>query len=142
VFVPLTLAAYNGLPPGKSNSISGMLNFMRNMGSSVGTSMVTTLIARRSQLHQVTLSAHATTFNPRFRQAVAALARRAAGAGRGAAGRAPAYAALYGALIGQATTLAYIDVFALLAVLAALMFLLTFALKTNRPGAASAMPAE
>ena len=33
---PITLAAYSGLPPEKSNSASGMLNFMRNIGSSVG----------------------------------------------------------------------------------------------------------
>ena len=142
VFVPLTLAAYTGLPPEKSNSISGMLNFMRNMGSSVGTSMVTTLIARRSQLHQVTLSSHATTFNPQFRQAVGMLSERLARAGRGSAGRAPAYAAVYGGLIGQATTLAYLDVFALLAVLAALMFLLTFALKTNPVGVGHTVVAE
>jgi DHA2 family multidrug resistance protein len=142
VFVPLTLAAYNGLPPEKSSSIAGILNFMRNMGSSVGTSMVTTLIARRSQLHQVTLSAHATTFNPRFQRAVEMLAQRSARAGRGAAGRAPAYAALYGGLISQATTLAYLDVFALLAVLAALMFGLTFALKSNPVGASGPIVAE
>lgn len=142
VFVPLTLAAYNGLPPEKSSSIAGILNFMRNMGSSVGTSMVTTLIARRSQLHQVTLTAHATTFNPRFRHAVEMLAQRGARAGRGAAGRAPAYAALYGGLISQATTLAYLDVFALLAVLAALMFGLTFALKSNPVGASGPIIAE
>jgi MFS transporter, DHA2 family, multidrug resistance protein len=134
IFVPVTLAAYTGLSPEKSNSISGTLNFMRNIGASVGTSMVTTLIARRAQVHQVALSAHATAFNPRFGQAVATRARRFALAGRGAAGRAPAYAAIYGGIVREATTLAYLDVFALLAVLAALMFLTTFLLKANPVG--------
>jgi DHA2 family multidrug resistance protein len=138
VFVPITLAAYTGLPPEKSNSISGMLNFMRNLGSSVGTSLVTTLIAQRSQVHQVTLSAHATVFNPRFRSAVNALARRSALGGSASAGRARAYAAIYGSVVSQATTLAYVDVFALLAVLAALMFVLSFALKNNEVGGARA----
>jgi DHA2 family multidrug resistance protein len=137
VFVPITLAAYTGLPPEKSNSISGLLNFMRNLGSSVGTSMVTTLIARRSQVHQVTLSAHATAFNPHFQSALRALARRIP-PGTGSGGRARAYAAIYGGIISQAATLAFIDVFALLAVLAALMFALSFALKTNAVGAAPA----
>src|SRR5262245_23205413 len=49
LFVPITLAAYVGIPAEKSNMISGLVNFMRNIGSSVGTSMVTTMIARRSQ---------------------------------------------------------------------------------------------
>src|SRR5262249_7365365 len=44
LFVPITLAAYVGIPQEKSNAVSGMINFMRNIGSSVGTSMVTTVI--------------------------------------------------------------------------------------------------
>jgi DHA2 family multidrug resistance protein len=134
IFVPVTLAAYTGLPPEKSNSISGILNFMRNLGSSVGTSMVTTLIAQRSQVHQVTLSAHATMFNPRFRGVVSELSRRLSMGQPASPGRARAYAAVYGNLVRQATTLAYTDVFALLAALAAVMFVLTFTLRKNPVG--------
>src|SRR6476660_4199350 len=43
LFVPITLAAYVGIPSETSNTVAGMINFMRNMGSSVGTSGVTTL---------------------------------------------------------------------------------------------------
>src|SRR3984957_8662198 len=60
LFVPITLAGYIGIPPEKSNSVSGLVNFMRNIGSSVGTSMVTTMLARRAQFHQSILSYHAT----------------------------------------------------------------------------------
>ena len=42
LFVPIKLSAYIGIPAEKGNSVSGMVNFMRNIGSSVGTSMVTT----------------------------------------------------------------------------------------------------
>src|SRR3989442_13796528 len=42
LFVPITLAAYLGMPADKSNSVAGIVNFMRNIGSSVGTSVVTT----------------------------------------------------------------------------------------------------
>ena len=52
LFVPITLVAYIGISPEKNNAVAGIVNFMRNMGSSVGTSLVTTLIARRSQFHQ------------------------------------------------------------------------------------------
>ena len=34
------------------------MNFVRNIGQSVGTSAVTTLIARRSQFHQSVLAEH------------------------------------------------------------------------------------
>jgi DHA2 family multidrug resistance protein len=139
VFVPLTLVAYVGLPREKSNSISGILNFMRNLGSSVGTSMVTTIIAQRSQAHQVTLVAHATQFNPRFRTAVSELSRRVTRGGLASAGRASAAAALYAALVGQATTLAYLDAFALLAALSTVMLALAFVLRKNDVGAAPAV---
>jgi hypothetical protein len=47
LFVPLTPARYVGLPAEKTNAAAGLMNFMRNIGQSVGTSVVTTLIARR-----------------------------------------------------------------------------------------------
>src|SRR5580692_7246712 len=58
LFVPITLVAYVGIPPEKNNAVSGLVNFMRNMGSSVGTSLVTTLLARRAQFHQQILVGH------------------------------------------------------------------------------------
>jgi hypothetical protein len=45
-----------------------------------------------------------------------------------------AYARLYQVLIGQATTLAYIDTFWVLCAGAGIMFLLSFALRKNEPG--------
>jgi len=46
LFVPINLSSYVGIPTEKSNSDASLVNFMRNVGSSVGTSMVTTIIAR------------------------------------------------------------------------------------------------
>jgi MFS transporter, DHA2 family, multidrug resistance protein len=134
LFVPINLNSYVGMPREKTNSVAGLMNFMRNMGASIGTSMVTTLVARGEQFHQVHLAAHATPSQPAFRQAASALAARLAHAGleAGDATR-HAYALLYRALVGQATTLAYIDTFWVLAAGAGLMFLLSFALQGNDP---------
>ena len=140
LFVPINLAAYVGMPVEKSNSVAGLMNFMRNMGSGIGTSMVTTLVARGAQFHQVHLVAHVTPAQPSFRQAASVLAARLTHAGLEAGDAARhAYALLYRAVIGQATTLAYIDTFWVLAAGAGLMFLLSFALQGNDPrGAAPA----
>ncbi len=136
LFVPITLASYVGMPPEKSNSVAGLVNFMRNMGSSIGTSMVTTLIARRAQSHQVYLAAHVTSGQPALTRAANALAARLAASGLDASRAvSQAYARLYQSLIGQATTLAYIDTFWVLCAGAGIMFLLSFALKKNQPGA-------
>jgi MFS transporter, DHA2 family, multidrug resistance protein len=135
LFVPINLASYIGMPVEKSNSVAGIVNFMRNIGSSVGTSMVTTLIARRSQVHQMYLVAHAGPGQPVFTQGVAALASRLYVAGFDAelAGR-KAYSLVYESLVGQASTLAYIDTYAILGMAAAIMFVLSFALRRNQPG--------
>ena len=127
LFVPINLASYVGMPLEKSNSVAGLVNFMRNMGSSVGTSMVTTLIARRSQVHQMYLVAHAGPGQPVFTQAVAALTSRLFVAGFDAelAGR-KAYSLVYQSLVGQASTLAYIDTYAILGMGAAIMFVFSF----------------
>jgi DHA2 family multidrug resistance protein len=134
LFVPINLASYVGMPVEKSNSVAGLMNFMRNMGSSIGTSMVTTLVARGAQFHQVHLAAHATPAQPALKQAAGALAARLAHAGleAGDATR-HAYALLYRAVIGQATTLAYIDTFWVLAAGATFMFALSFGLQRNDP---------
>ncbi len=135
LFVPINLAAFVGMPTEKSNSIAGLLNFMRNIGSSIGTSMVTTLIARREQFHQDYLVAHTTLGKPGFILAAKALSARLAASGLDATrASSQAYGRIYGELIGQATTLAYIDTFWVLAVGSAIMFMVSFALRKNEPG--------
>ena len=135
LFVPITLVAYIGIAPEKNNAVAGIVNFMRNMGSSVGTSLVTTLIARRSQFHQGRLVQNARVDNPNFVNAADGLARQFAISGVGKhEALMQAYARIYQSLQAQAASLAYIDTFMVLAVGAAIMFCLAFVLKKNDPG--------
>ncbi|HEV2320091.1 MAG TPA: DHA2 family efflux MFS transporter permease subunit, partial [Verrucomicrobiae bacterium] len=60
LFVPIQTLAYSNLPEGKSNKASALINLMRNLGGSVGISVGTTLLARRSQVHQGYLASHTT----------------------------------------------------------------------------------
>ena len=135
LFVPITLVAYIGIAPEKNNAVAGIVNFMRNMGSSVGTSLVTTLIARRSQFHQARLVENVRVDNPNFVNSANELAQRLANSGVGKhEAQITAYARIYQSLQAQAASLAYIDTFKVLAVGAGIMFLLSFALKKNDPG--------
>jgi MFS transporter, DHA2 family, multidrug resistance protein len=136
LFVPINLSAYVGIPPEKSSSVAGLTNFMRNIGSSVGTSLVTTLLARRAQVHQAYLVANIRAGSPLLQRSAGALAGRLATAGVDAADASRrAYALLYQSVIGQATLLAYVDTFRVLSIGAFLLFLLSFALRKNTPGA-------
>jgi DHA2 family multidrug resistance protein len=135
LFVPITLVAYIGIAPEKNNAVAGLVNFMRNMGSSVGTSLVTTLIARRSQFHQTRLVEYARPDNPNFQNSANGLANRLAHSGLGAhEAHERAFATIYRGVQAQAATLAYVDTFMVLAIGAAIMFCLAFVLKRNDPG--------
>ena len=54
LFIPINTLAYSGLPPGKNNNASALLNVSRNIGASFGIAMVITMLARRSQFHHQT----------------------------------------------------------------------------------------
>jgi MFS transporter, DHA2 family, multidrug resistance protein len=135
LFVPITLAAYIGVPAEKSNSVAGMINFMRNIGSSIGTSLVTTLIERRAQFHEVHLVSHIAPDNPRFVAETGGIAHRLA---RSALttyeAQRQAVARMYHVVQTQAQALAYLDTFWVLAALGAVMFCLSFLLRRNEPG--------
>jgi DHA2 family multidrug resistance protein len=135
LFVPITLAAYIGIAPEKNNSVSGMINFVRNMGSSVGTSIVTTLLARRAQFHQQTLVSNIRFGNPRLYGAVQGLSQQfvAGGLDKHSA-QAAAYARIYQGIQAQSSAQAYVDTFMVLAVGSGIMFFLSFLLKGNDPG--------
>jgi MFS transporter, DHA2 family, multidrug resistance protein len=143
LFVPITLVAYIGIPAEKNNSVAGIANFMRNMGSSVGTSLVTTLIARRSQFHQLRLVEKARIDNPNFANTAHGLSRQFAIRGLGKhEAMATAYARVYQSVQAQAASLAYIDTFMVLSVAAGVMFFLSFMLKRNDPASGGVHVAE
>jgi DHA2 family multidrug resistance protein len=114
-----------------------LINFVRNMGSSVGTSAVTTILARRAQVHQVMLASHTGVSNPLFRDSAASLAARLGQAGVGPA-QAQAYSRIYRTMQNQASALSYIDTFWLLGIATGIMFLLSFLLTKNNPRRAGA----
>jgi DHA2 family multidrug resistance protein len=143
LFVPITLVAYVGIAPEKNNAVAGIVNFMRNMGSSVGTSIVTTVIARRSQFHQLRLVEKTRIDNPNFAITVQGLTQHFVNDGLGRhEALATAYARIYQSLQAQAATLAYIDTFMVLAIAAAIMFCLSFLLRKNDPGGGGVHVAE
>jgi DHA2 family multidrug resistance protein len=58
IFIPISTLNYVGVPLEKNNQISSLSNFARNIGGSAGTALLTTFIARTSQVHQQSLGAN------------------------------------------------------------------------------------
>jgi len=122
LFVPINTIAYTGIPPSKSNQVSGIINLSRNMGGDIGISMVTTLIARRSQWHQGNLVANVRPGEPLLLDRLQGIAQAMQHAGVSAAQSTKlATAAIYRQVIQQAQTLAYLDVLFVLACFTAVM---------------------
>ncbi|HEX3628601.1 MAG TPA: DHA2 family efflux MFS transporter permease subunit [Verrucomicrobiae bacterium] len=117
LFVPIQTLAYSNLPEGKSNKASALINLMRNLGGSVGISVGTTLLARRSQVHQGYLTYHTTPVAPAFQREWQNLADRIFTYGTDAVtAKQHALAVLYQETQRQAAMLAYLDVFVVLMV--------------------------
>ncbi len=130
IFIPATMVAYLGVPQEKSNAVAGLINFVRNIGASIGTSAVTTVLARRAQFHQVMLSDN-TALASRVFQTSSASATARLQSSMGPAAHGAAYGRLYETMLRQASTLSYIDTFWLLGVATGIMFLLSFLLRKN-----------
>jgi DHA2 family multidrug resistance protein len=137
IFIPISILSYVGVPRNLSNQVSGMSNFIRNLGGSIGISMLTTFLARQSQMHQTTLVAHATAANPQFRQMLQGSAATMAKSGSGPAlAMQQAYNQIMGLIQQQAALLAYVNAFWVAAVVVACLVPLPFLLKKPRPGEA------
>jgi DHA2 family multidrug resistance protein len=139
LFVPINNLIFAGMPPEKSNAISGIVNLARNMGGDIGISFVTTFIARRSQFHQNRLASNATLYDAPFSQAAKSLGAALARAGTSSTETAhKALAALYRQMQGQAMTLAYIEALKVMGVATACMLPLLLLTRKAAPGAAPA----
>jgi DHA2 family multidrug resistance protein len=68
IFVPLTVATMDPIPKAETGYATSLYSVMRNIGSSVGISFVTTWVARRSQFHQSILVAHVTPYDLRSQE--------------------------------------------------------------------------
>jgi DHA2 family multidrug resistance protein len=146
VFIPISTLNYVGVPPTKSNQISSLSNFARNLGGSAGTALLTTYIARSSQVHQAALAANVvsgspayTNFTDRIKEILIKGGMPSAEAGRVAVGEA------YQMMVRQATMLSYKNAFLILSIavvcLSPLPFLMRLPPKRpTRPGGKAPEP--
>ena len=70
VFISVTTAAYFGIPPEKNNQVSGLINFVRNIGGSILISLTNALVTERAQWHQDVLSAKTTPAGRNYQQQI------------------------------------------------------------------------
>jgi DHA2 family multidrug resistance protein len=104
VFVPLSTVAFGTLAPALRTQATGLFNLMRNIGSSIGISLMSYLLVRNSATEQAALVEHVTPYRQVVRDFAHAL-NLATLSGR---------AALAQIVSEQAQAVAYIDNFKLM----------------------------
>jgi DHA2 family multidrug resistance protein len=127
MFVPLSVAAYATLPSRMRAEAGVMLTLLRNVGSSVGISLVVALLARSTQVNGAYLTEHFTAYDSARWEAIGA----APGANEGTA-------TLLAEIGRQSSSIAYSNDFFLLALLALVTLPFAWVMRTHRvaPGAA------
>ena len=138
LFIPIQTLSYTGMSDDQHNDVSGLTNLARNVGGSIGTSLVATMLARQSQKHQVFLVAHATVYDNAFRSALSAMESRLFTGGIDhAQTQTGALIQVYRQLTTQADLLAYIDIIQGFAIASLAVVPLAFLMKKVKPGSAA-----
>lgn len=127
LFVPLTTVAFSTLPASMRAEGTGLYNLSRNIGSSVGISVVTALITENTQINHASIAAYVTPFNHTFdAPAVTHAFNPLTATGR---------AALDSVISLQAVIISFIDDFKLLMILSIIVMPLVLLLKKSGPSA-------
>jgi DHA2 family multidrug resistance protein len=112
LFLPVTTASYDGVPPDRTNQASALINVARNLGGSMGVALSQTMLAQRQQFHQSRLIEHAAPSDLGYQQTIDAMTRFFQAQGSNASDAASQAVAWVGqTLQHQIDLLAYIDVF-------------------------------
>jgi len=130
IFIPSNTLSYVDIPIEKNNQVSSMINFVRNIGGSIGIAVITTMITRTTQIRQSYLSAHMQNGNAQFRGTVQGLAATLQSRGLGPVeAMRQAYGRVEMLLQQQAAALAYKDVVSILALVVACLIPLAFLMR-------------
>jgi MFS transporter, DHA2 family, multidrug resistance protein len=129
LFIPINTVAYDGLPPNKTNQASALMNVARNLGGSIGISLANVVLVQRTQFHQSRLVENTTPTSPAFQSTVQQLTHYFMSHGASASEANGQAMGFMGQLVQtQASILAYIDVFHVCAIAAAVMIPLVLVL--------------
>ncbi len=115
--VPIMSLTVMTLKNEQMTNASAIQNLLKNVAGAIGTSLVSTLVTRYSQVHQYMLVGNLTPLNPNFTSRVQELAVNFSHLPQQAAEQ-MASGLLYKELVNQATLLGYIDAFRIFGILA------------------------
>ena len=133
LFIPLNTLTMSGIRKEEMGNATAVFNLLRNLGGSFGVAFVTTLLARRTQFHQLRLAEHLTPFDRNLQLSLPQLSQMLnekgfipSTPGQGSLGT------IYSQLLREASMLSFNDVFFVLSVLMGLILPLIFFMKKGK----------
>jgi DHA2 family multidrug resistance protein len=138
IFVPLTTTTMGYLQQTQIGNATGLYNLMRNLGGSFGIAFVTTIIARRSQMHQALMVGHVTPFDAALRDRLAATTAALTPHSGSVTASQQAYSLIYDKVVQQAKLWAFVDNFTIFGMVCLACIPLIFLFKRVKRGAAPA----
>jgi MFS transporter, DHA2 family, multidrug resistance protein len=112
IFLPIIAASYDGLPAGKTDQASALMNAARNTGGSIGVSLASNMLAHREQLHQSMLAENAIPSGIAYQDTLQRVTQYFVSQGSSLLqAKSQAFAWIGQQLHAQASLLAYVDVF-------------------------------
>ncbi len=140
LFIPISTLAFMNIAIEKSNNASAVYSLARNLGGSVGISLIIALVSRRQQIHQVHLSDASSMYDPIIQAKVSELTNLIIShGGDPVTAKAQALGRMYEHMLEQAAFLAYQDAFNVLMLLA-LVFAACALLLPRAKSAPSSLP--
>jgi DHA2 family multidrug resistance protein len=143
IFVPISTLNYVGVPREKNNQVSGLSNFARNIGGAIGTSLLTTFLARQNQTHQRQFASHTTGASHNFQQMLNGYTALFASKGFDATVAAKKGLALaYQTVQAQAGALSFENSFWVMSLIVVVLVPLPFIMRRPKPGERQASAAH
>ncbi|CCE05563.1 putative Multidrug resistance protein, emrB-like [Bradyrhizobium sp. STM 3843] len=140
IFLSITAASYNGIPPDKTDQASALINAARNTGGSIGVSLAANVLAHREQFHQSRLVETAIPSNPAYQDTLHQVTNYFSAHGSSLLQAQQQAIAWIGQTVqAQASLLAYIDVYWTLMLISLAAIPLALALRKVKLGGGPAM---
>jgi len=135
LFVPISTIAFVNIPRQLNGDATALFVMLRNVFGSIGIAVASSLILRRSQVHQANLSQWASSLHQPFNTLVQTYERALLAMGRTAsAAHEEALGRVYQVYQDQAATLAYADVFLIAGVISFLVAPICMLLSSRKGG--------
>jgi DHA2 family multidrug resistance protein len=139
LFIPINTISYTGVARAQNNDVAGLTNLARNIGGSVGTAFVATMLSRGTQRHEAYMIRNLTPGSPGFNNRVNQLKGFFGGQGGGNNNSGPgihtAQGYIYNLMHRQSAMLAYLDIISIFAVFCFCMIPLVFLIGKIKPAA-------